>query len=98
MHRACRRAPCLKSFRGAQTRGGGTVRVRLRALPDRPLLVELFRSGERCAARALSTIHGQRAMVRSIYLDIGSLFSLNFLRMRGLRTRDGSSVQETLRP
>lgn len=75
---------------------GGLVRVSLRAFPDRPLAIELFRTQSGCGARALATIAGQPAMLSSIYVDIGFLFSVNYALLRGLRLADGRALQEKI--
>jgi hypothetical protein len=47
-------------------------------------------------ARALTHIDRAPAMLQSIYLDIGFLFSLNSATARGARLQDGRAVQERL--
>jgi hypothetical protein len=76
---------------------GGSVRLQLRAWPDRPLDLELFRAANSCAARARLDIQHQPAILQSIYIDIGFLFSVNHALVRGTRVADGRSVQEKLR-
>lgn len=73
---------------------GGRVRIALRGFPDRLLTVETFRRGDACGARALTTIAGQPAMLTSIYVEIGFLFSVDYALVRGLRLSDGAPVQE----
>ena len=75
---------------------GGLVRVSLRAFPDRPLAIELLRTPSGCGARALVTIASQPAMLSSIYVDLGFLFSVNYALLRGLRLTDGRALQEKI--
>lgn len=73
---------------------GGEVRISLRGFPDRPLTVETFKIGKGCGARAITTIKGEPAMLTSIYVEIGFLFSVEYAIVRGLRLSDGLPVQE----
>lgn len=73
------------------------VRVQLRAWPDRPMRIELFRTHTGCAARALLDLQHQPAVIQSIYIDLGFLFSINYALVRGTRLQDGQPVQEKLR-
>ena len=75
---------------------GGVIRVSLRAFPDRPLSIELFRTTTGCGARTLVTIRGQPAILSAIYVDIGFLFSVNYALLRGIRVSDGQPVQEKI--
>lgn len=77
---------------------GGKVRVQLRAFPDRPITIEVYRQAQGCVARGLVRIHHQPAIVQSIYIDIGFLFSLNYAQVSGVRIADGRAVQEKLEP
>jgi len=87
----------LRSPRQVQrAASGGLVRVSLRAFPDRPLDIELLRTARGCGARAILTIGGQPAMLSSIYVDIGFLFSVNYALLRGTRASDGRAVQEKI--
>ncbi|MEY4577387.1 MAG: hypothetical protein RL701_2090, partial [Pseudomonadota bacterium] len=77
---------------------GGQVELNLRAIPKRPLVIELFKAGASCGARALVTIHKQPAILTSVYVDMGPLFSVNYALVRGIRVSDGQPVQEKLLP
>jgi hypothetical protein len=79
-----------------QTATGGQIRVSLRAFPERPLIIDTFRQGSGCAARTQTTIQGQPALLRWIYVDIGFLFSVNYAIVRGVRIADGVAVQEKI--
>ena len=74
----------------------GSVRVQLRAWPKRVIKVEIFRAAKGCAARAFLDIQRTPAILQSIYIDIGFLFSLNYALIRGLRTSNASPIQEKL--
>lgn len=72
------------------------ILVSLRAFPERPLIVQVFRSGDRCVARTVMQITRQPALLQSIYIDIGFLFSINYAMLSGVRVQDGHAVQEKL--
>jgi hypothetical protein len=76
------------------TANGGQVRISLRGFPERPLMIETARYGKVCGARALTTIQGRPAMLNSIYVKIGFLFSVEYAIARGLRMTDGVAVEE----
>jgi hypothetical protein len=73
---------------------GGQIRVSLRGFPERPLIIDIFRQGTGCAARTQTTIQHAPALLTSIYVDIGFLFSVNYAILRGVRMSDGAAVQE----
>jgi hypothetical protein len=79
-----------------QTPTGGRVRVSLRAFPDRSLSIETQRQGATCQARAATTLQNQPAVLNSIFVKIGFLFSVEFAIARGLRLSDGQPVQEKM--
>lgn len=74
--------------------GGGQIRIGLRGFPDRPLTIETFRSADGCRARALTTIARGSAVLRSIYVEIGFLYSIDYVIVRGIRVADSQPVQE----
>ena len=87
----------IRSQRTLQrSRAGGSVRLRLRAWPDRPIKIELFRRSTGCAARGLVDIQRQPAVLRSIYVDLGFLFSVNYVLIHGVRIVDARAVHERL--
>jgi hypothetical protein len=75
---------------------GGQIRVSLRGFPERPLIVDIFHQGAGCAARTQVMIHGQPALLTSIYIDLGFLFSVNYAILRGVRMSDGAVVSEKI--
>lgn len=75
---------------------GGDVSISLRALPERTLLITTFREGDGCSARAFTRIQGQPALLKSIFVEIGFLYSVDFIVLHGLRVSDGTPVQERI--
>jgi hypothetical protein len=75
---------------------GGRIGVALRAVPDRPLTIETFAVQGQCRARALTTISRAPAVLRSIYVELGFLFSIDYILLRGYRVTDGKPVQEKI--
>jgi len=73
---------------------GGEIRIGLRGFPDRPLTIETYMNGAQCQARARTTIAGQDAVLSSIFVQIGFLFSIDYVLLRGTRLADGKPVQE----
>ena len=73
---------------------GGQVRIGLRGFPDRPLTIETFRAQDGCRARAYTTIARRAAVLRSIYVELGFLFSIDYVLVRGYHVADGRPVQE----
>lgn len=78
------------------TETGGEMRVSLRGFPDRPLTIQVWKMGSVCAARATTNIQGAPAMLQSIYVKIGFLFSVDYAIVRGLRLTDAAAVQEKI--
>ncbi len=77
-----------------RSEAGGEVRIGLRGFPDRPLLIMTFREGAACRARAFTSIAGKPALLQSIYVELGLLFSVDEVIVRGLRVADGKPVKE----
>ena len=73
---------------------GGEIRIGLRGFPDRALTITTFLEGGKCRARALTKIRKQPAVLTSIYVDLGFLFSVNYVIVRGVRVADGVAVEE----
>jgi hypothetical protein len=79
----------------------GRVRVNLGALPDRAINVESFRDDEhRCIARALIDIKRERCILRSIYVNVGTLFSVDKITLIATTLREGAGTcaAEVIRP
>ncbi len=75
---------------------GGQVLISLRGFPDRAVSIDTFRDARGCEARATTLIQKQPAVLQSIYVKIGFLFSVDFAILRGLRVSDGAPVQEKI--
>jgi len=75
---------------------GGDVRVSLRALPERLLRVVTFRDANGCRARAFTPIKKQPAILTSIYVELGFLYSVDYILLRGIRVSDGAPIQERI--
>jgi hypothetical protein len=73
---------------------GGQIRIGLRGFPDRPLTIETFRAESGCRARAHTTIARFPAVLRSIYVELGFLFSIDYVLVRGYSAADGRPLQE----
>lgn len=74
--------------------GTAEIRISLRGFPECPLVVQVFRVADRCAARTYTQIQRQPALLSSIYIDLGFLFSVNYAIVRGVLVQDGKAVQE----
>jgi hypothetical protein len=79
-----------------QLASSAEILISLRAFPERPMIVQVFQVGGRCVARTVTQIKGQSALLQSIYIDIGFLFSINYAMLTGVRVQDGQRVQEKL--
>jgi hypothetical protein len=75
---------------------GGRMRISLRGFPERPLILETYQRDARCRARALTKIKDQSALLRSIYVALGFLFSVDYVVVHGLRVADGRPIQEKM--
>jgi Domain of unknown function (DUF4833) len=75
-------------------RNGGEIRIGLRGFPDRALTITTFREGDKCRARTLTLIHKQAALLTSIYVKLGFLFSVDYVIVHGVRVADGVVVEE----
>jgi hypothetical protein len=78
-----------------RTETGGSVGIGLRGFPDRAITIETFRTAQgRCLAHALTRIKKQQAVLRSIYVELGFLFSVDYVVVRGVALPDGHPLQE----
>lgn len=75
---------------------GGEIRIGLRGFPDREITIETFASEGRCRARARTSIAGHDAVLQSIYVKLGFLFSVEYVLMHGVAVSDGKPVQEKM--
>lgn len=80
-----------------RTDRGGDVRISMRALPDRILRISTFEQDGACRARVFTPIKGHAAVLSSIYVKIGFLFSIDYLLLRGVRASDGVRIEERIK-
>jgi hypothetical protein len=74
----------------------GRVMIRLRALPSRDVAIESYRDEMRmCQARAITSIDGQKAVLDSVFAQVGML-SVDWIRLQG-HTLYGQPVREVIR-
>jgi len=76
--------------------GATAVRVKLRAFPERPLVVSIAKSEHGCEASATISIAGQDALFRSIYVRLKWPFGVDYVLVRGV-TKEGRRVEELIR-
>jgi hypothetical protein len=70
------------------------IRIKLRAFPDRSLVVTVKRLDGQCEARAITHIAGADAQLGSIYVRLKWPFGIDYLLLQGSRTSDGRWVKE----
>jgi hypothetical protein len=95
------RAYGLSSQEIEPTRGSGDasqVRVRLRALPERAIMVRTARSGNSCVASATTTVAAMPANMYNVYARLRGIFGVESITLSGRRFDTGAIVQETLKP
>jgi hypothetical protein len=79
----------------------GRVKLTIEALPDRTISVESYRDeSNRCTARAVVEINRERCILRSIYVDVGFLYSVDKITLvsGALREGEGTCAPEVIRP
>src|SRR5262249_36233646 len=74
--------------------GRATIRVCLRALPDRPLRVTVQRTAGACRAAATTTIAGTEARLKFVYVRLAWILGIDYLLLRGTRVDGGASIEE----
>jgi hypothetical protein len=78
------------------TANGATVRAILQAVPDRPLVIDVTRSGDRCEATARTMIDGSRAVLERAFIQLAPFFRVAHVDLTGRSTRDGTPRQERI--
>jgi hypothetical protein len=78
--------------------GSASVRVALRALPEREIVVRIARHGSVCTAEASTRIANTPARLFNVHARIAWPFGLDSLSIVGWAESDGHIVRETLRP
>ncbi len=82
----------------ARTEHGGRVRVKLAALPSRPIVIDVWEGENGCAATASTTIGGVPASLTSVFVKLRWLFGVDHLVVSGRASDDGRVVCETVKP
>jgi hypothetical protein len=87
----------LQNAQQIERRVGATaVRVKLRAFPERPLVVIVAKGEHGCAASAAISIAGKDAELHSIYVRLKWPFGVDYVLVRGA-TKEGQRVEELVR-
>jgi hypothetical protein len=73
-----------------------TVHARMNAIPDRMIRVTVTRAAGRCEARATTSIAGNEANLRFIYIRLSWPFGVDYILLRGWRLIDGHSIEEKI--
>jgi hypothetical protein len=82
----------------ARGESGGRVRVVLRAVPNRPIEIDVSRGpGGSCQAQSTVTINGAAARLYDVYVKLKWPFGVDYLLVRGYSLDGSQVVQETLR-
>lgn len=83
---------------GAGPDGSRQVRVRLRALPERPILVRTSRGNGSCRAEALATVAATPATLFNVHAQLRRIFGIESITISGRRPDTAAIVHETLKP
>jgi hypothetical protein len=73
---------------------GSRVRVRLNALPKRPIVFETSRQGDGCVAKARMTIGGAPAWLTSVFVQLRWPWGVAHMDLSGLDGAAGRPVRE----
>jgi Domain of unknown function (DUF4833) len=84
-----------ESQRVQRSAAATVVHVRLRAFPERPIVVTLARGESGCEAVATMPIGGADARLQSIYVKVKWPFGIDYVLVRGV-AKDGRHVEETI--
>jgi hypothetical protein len=76
--------------------GDRLVRVRLRALPDRTIVIRTARSADTCIATATATVAAKPVSLFNVHARLRWLFGVESLTLSGRAATGGAVVQETL--
>jgi hypothetical protein len=77
---------------------GTQIRLRLRSIPERPLILTIGRASGRCEVRATTTIAGSEAQLHSIYLRLKWPFGVDYILLQGNRAADNRWIEEKVQP
>ncbi len=73
-----------------------TIAIKLRAFPDRPLVITVKRTNGHCEARATTAIAGAEARLHWIYVKLRWPFGIGHVIVRGWSNDDGRPVEELI--
>jgi hypothetical protein len=73
-----------------------TIGIKLRAFPERPLVITVKRNGGHCEATATTAIAGSEARLRWIYVKLRWPFGIGHVLVRGWSNDDGHPVEELI--
>jgi hypothetical protein len=79
-----------------RTENAGRVVTRLRALKERPVTIDTFEEDGRCAARAMTEIGGQPAVLESVFVQFGALWSIRHIVLEGRSLQGDQPVKEII--
>ena len=73
-----------------------TIGIKLRAFPDRPLVITVKRTNGHCEASATTAIAGAEARLHWIYVKLRWPFGIGQVIVRGSSNDDGHTVEELI--
>jgi hypothetical protein len=87
----------LRDAQLVEPRGTGkTIRVRLRAFPDRAVFVTVTKAESGCSAVATTTIDGAEARLSFVYVKLKWPFGIDYVLLRGT-SLEGGPIEEVVR-
>jgi hypothetical protein len=75
---------------------GGSVTLRLRALPERPIAIRTSSRDGACVADATTLIDGAPASLRRVFAQLRWPFGVDHLQISGRSLADGRPVEERI--
>lgn len=90
------RAYGIASQRVTLAAEGGRVSVRLRAVSDRTVVVDVRRTDDRCVARSVTAIGGVQAALDGIFVELRGGMLIEYVELSGRATSDGTPVTERM--
>ncbi len=78
--------------------GSRQVRVRLRALPERPIVIRTSRTDGSCRAEALATVAATPVTLFNVHARLRRIFGIESITISGRRSDTTAIVRETLQP
>lgn len=80
----------------ARAADGGTVRLVLRALPNRVILVAVKKQGPGCVATSTTTVAGAPAHLFNVHVKLKWPFGVSYLLLQGRAVDDARVLQEKI--